>query len=803
MVSNAMIDYQNRLVNVNSRGLESAIANGQADVLTEKSSQIVTSYTKMQDEILAQEEYYRSLGYDETSEAIMELEEKWYEYEEAIRDAMTESFEALVTSANSALDEIQNVYDTLINGAKEYAANGFITVDTFQQIANLGVQYMAMLVNENGQLVINKDNINAVTAAKTEELAVTSALNYVKQISAAVEANDAIALQNLLYATNEATKGTWGLVYSQLAFIGLSSEQYAAAKRNIDAIRSLAESAKRSIGQTTTTLQEQAEALEVLPKLTKDLFDNLDDEVKFLIDLMDETDELVRSWDRVLRDADGVFENMDVSRVGELTNAGMATMGLYAQQYMTYMKLAEQYAQDRAEAEAKVASDQYNTNYLNELQEIVDKQREAITNQYKARDAIKDLVEDGIKAELEAVKNLIDIYEDSLDSAKDLYDYQKKVKNQTKTISQLQKQINAYSGDDSEETRKTLQQLKNDLIDAQEDLEETQYDRYVSDQKKLLSKLYDDYELTLNSRLDNVDALINDVINTVVVNSQEIWSTIESAASEAGYQISESTTTVWEGIISSSYMLDNTIGNGFSIMYSQVGSVTTALQNSMAGIAAAIAASQAAMEAALAAANSDDYSIMGDFTEYDDGNASRIAEIIRDMQSNSLAWHSADADKKLRLQEANQALIEELEELTGGKLDLDTASGHWVWTDPGNSGYAKGSYLYHEGGVVAGDTAQNEVWAKLLKGEVVLSHDQIRQFLDKNKMMNSMISAGSSNNSSAVNYNTFELILPNVQNYNDFMNEMKNDKRFKGLVQSVTTDLVAGKSEMNKNRFSW
>lgn len=58
-----------------------------------------------------------------------------------------------------------------------------------------------------------------------------------------------------------------------------------------------------------------------------------------------------------------------------------------------------------------------------------------------------------------------------------------------------------------------------DLSDAMEELEETQYERYISDQKKLLDDLYNEYESVLNLRLDNVDALLSECISTINAES--------------------------------------------------------------------------------------------------------------------------------------------------------------------------------------------------------------------------------------------------------------------------------------------
>lgn len=53
--------------------------------------------------------------------------------------------------------------------------------------------------------------------------------------------------------------------------------------------------------------------------------------------------------------------------------------------------------------------------------------------------------------------------------------------------------------------------------------------------------------------------------------------------------------------------------------------------------------------------------------------------------------------------------------------------------------------------------------------------------------------------------NSIELsiTLPNVKNYDDFMNAAKSDPKFERLVQAMTTERIAGRSAMAKNSLNW
>lgn len=192
------------------------------------------------------------------------------------KQSIIDYLKQIVTAASDVVDAYQSVYETLHNAADEYAANGYITIDTLQSIIELGAQYMQYLMDENGLLVINEENINKVLAAKTRELALNQAMTYVERLRLALQENSIEDLNNLLYATTEATNATWGLVYANLALLGLDDDQYQAALHNINAIRSLADSTVNGIGQTAGKTADEL----------NDMKDGLDDILKYVMDML-------------------------------------------------------------------------------------------------------------------------------------------------------------------------------------------------------------------------------------------------------------------------------------------------------------------------------------------------------------------------------------------------------------------------------------------------------------------------------------------------------------------------------------
>lgn len=297
--------------------LDQAIASADAMDIARYTGDIVQHYRDMQEAVHEQAEYYRSLGYAETSDEISQLTSLWWEYYDKIKTVSADAWEQVVDNANDALDNIQGMYDSLKNAAQEYAEYGYITVDSLQDILSYGVEYLAFLQDENGQLVINEANIQKVIAARTQQMAIESALNYIQQLRTALTNNDTVALLNLTNATNIATASTWDLVYAQLQLLGLSDEQYNNALQRINAMRSLTDMAVTSIGRIDTStkeaLEETSTALEDLLKYVEEMIkqevenqisalENQIDKYREIVDLQKESLDLEREKDKYTKD---------------------------------------------------------------------------------------------------------------------------------------------------------------------------------------------------------------------------------------------------------------------------------------------------------------------------------------------------------------------------------------------------------------------------------------------------------------------------------------------------------------------
>lgn len=202
---------------------------------------------------------------------------------------------------------------------------------------------------------------------------------------------------------------------------------------------------------------------------------------------------------------------------GNFNNRGYANAALIGAKYDDALAEAQRYADAIKEIDKDLATEEgkYDKNLIERKEELVSAYRSAIEAAEDEKQAMKSLVEEGVKKHLEYLSKLIDKYKDALSTMKSTYEYAKNINDQTKNISNLEKQLAAYQGDTSEETRKKRQELQNQLNSAQQQLEETQWDKYISETGEMLDNLYNDYETYLNDKLSSVAELMTSMIDMI------------------------------------------------------------------------------------------------------------------------------------------------------------------------------------------------------------------------------------------------------------------------------------------------
>lgn len=202
---------------------------------------------------------------------------------------------------------------------------------------------------------------------------------------------------------------------------------------------------------------------------------------------------------------------------GYFNNRGFANAALIGAKYDDALAEAQRYADAIKEIDKNLATEEgkYDKNLIDRKEELVSAYRSAIEAAEDEKQAMKSLVEEAVKQHLDYLSKLIDKYKDALSTMKSTYEYAKNINDQTKNISNLEKQLAAYQGDTSEEARKKRQELQNQLDSAQQQLEETQWDKYISETGEMLDNLYNNYETYLNDKLSNVAELMTSMIDMI------------------------------------------------------------------------------------------------------------------------------------------------------------------------------------------------------------------------------------------------------------------------------------------------
>ena len=210
-------------------------------------------------------------------------------------------------------------------------------------------------------------------------------------------------------ALQDATKGEIAIMNKELAGLeqafsdAMNSGEIEKYSEAWYAMQAEINGVKEEIAEANVELAEYAKTMREIEwgyfDYTQERISQLTQEADFLIDLLSNSD-------------------LHTDK-GQLTDEGMATMGLHGQNYNTYMAQADMYAAEILEIDKELVNDPYNTELIERREELLGLQQDSILAAEDEKQAIVALVEEGIALELEAMQDLIDKYTESLDTAKD------------------------------------------------------------------------------------------------------------------------------------------------------------------------------------------------------------------------------------------------------------------------------------------------------------------------------------------------------------------------------------------------
>ena len=411
-------------------------------------------------------------------------------------------------------------------------------IETQQSIHDLNLSKLDNIINQFEQLT----DIQSQMIDTEKEL-----LSLREKSGESIEANDYTSLVEKQLALTRQNAEAYHALVDEMSKLDLKqgSEEW---KKYNDQLQDY----KNNMISAADAIEEYKDAMTELVYKELDDFKSKMDSINGTIDTMNS----------LIGDTNLVDEN------GKLTDRGLAQVALYAQQYLNAKQEAAEYNEaieslDDALESGLITQDEYNSM----LYEYTSVQESAVLASKESRDAILSLVKEGIQAEIDAKKKLIDETKAALEAEQDLHDYQESIAEKSSNISKLERQIAALSNSTDRADIAQKLQLQQELAEAQKDLYETQYDHEMEQRKDALDKEYEAFEESKNKEMDELDsnldaqeAAIKKYLEEVKSNYSTVYGILTQYGNEYSLSAIDSLTEPWDSSSDAANLCADAIG---------------------------------------------------------------------------------------------------------------------------------------------------------------------------------------------------------------------------------------------------
>lgn len=439
------------------------------------------------------------------------------------------------TIDDKKLSEKIKDYQTLYDKAVD--CNNQI-IETQQSIHDLNLSKLDNIINQFEQLT----DIQSQMIDTEKEL-----LSLREKSGESIEANDYTSLVEKQLALTRQNAEAYHALVDEMSKLDLKqgSEEW---KKYNDQLQDY----KNNMISAADAIEEYKDAMTELMYKELDDFKSKMDSINGTIDTMNS----------LIGDTNLVDEN------GKLTDRGLAQVALYAQQYLNAKQEAAEYNEaieslDDALESGLITQDEYNSM----LYEYTSAQESAVLASKESRDAILSLVKEGIQAEIDAKKKLIDETKAALEAEQDLHDYQESIAEKSSNISKLERQIAALSNSTDRADIAQKLQLQQELAEAQKDLYETQYNHEMEQRKDALDKEYEAFEESKNKEMDELDsnldaqeAAIKKYLEEVKSNYSTVYGILTQYGNEYSLSAIDSLTEPWDSSSDAANLCADAIG---------------------------------------------------------------------------------------------------------------------------------------------------------------------------------------------------------------------------------------------------
>ena len=555
--ANKYLEYANQ-VNL-SEDYKSKIRNGQLSI-----ENITDENTK--DAVSKYQEYYEA--YLDASDKVLDLQdkltdlaekrleiiEKEYNYIEDIQTSLQDRLEAdrdLLKSLGTAINNSLNVESLNESVKAQEEIYNQLTKKLADYQAEVDSQLKSGLMKQGSEQWYDAmKNINDFTAniakASSELIELSDKLREIKYdtlkyiIDGFSRSTDKIsAYIDLLDAKDE--KVPEELYQQQIDNNNASiQKQYALREEK------LKEQGLYDVG--SERYQELAEDIskadEEILKLRKDNEDLKDSIYELRISNLEKAIQGYSDLEDELKDMrDLLNDDAFLDKNGGITDEGLAQIALLSQSLGNAKKTIADYTTGLQKLKELyengiISLDEYNDKSADYRKGI----REATSDVKSYQDSLTSLYTDALKAEVDALDKIIDKRKKAYEQQRKYTEYQKKVNSQQKNIDSIKAQIEAMKNSSDAATQARVKKLRQDLADAEDDLNSTKQDHrdeLISDGYSKISddmaKMLEDVQYDISHSADKQLEIINSMLSKVEDSYRETFNKISSVITNTGF----------------------------------------------------------------------------------------------------------------------------------------------------------------------------------------------------------------------------------------------------------------------------
>ena len=419
----------------------------------------------------------------------------------------------------------------------------------------------------------------------------------------------------------------------------------------------------------------------------------------------------------------------------------------------------------------------------------------------------------------------------------------------------------AYENDDSEETKAKIQELKVSLEEAKEDLEETEYDKYIADQTALLDELYLEYETILNTRLDNIDYLLEQVIETINAtagaegtitsalgsegaialalgsNTTAIKDTLAIESNKVGTTLSTAMNNIWSTGDGNAKSVLTMYGKGFQEKQT---TTNTVLGNIKTDIAAMVddvdkdatkkveapktqpstkkdptgnTSTSTKPTTTTTTSSGDGKPKVGDKVKFVSGKyyydsegktplgSQHLGKQVYITKINTKSWathpYHISTGSKLGKGDLGWLKLSQISGYATGKKNIPNSQ--YAWTQEGGREFI---VRPSDGAILTPVAKGDSVLNSKASGNIWSMANNPAEFIKNNlKLDSSNIPVNANiNNTYTQHIDKVVFDMENVKNYDEMLTQMRKDKNFERLILSMSINRIAGKSSLAKNK---